>query len=545
VGRALDGLVVELTARCAIRAQAVAIGAAEAPAARQSRLRQSQMRQSELRAVPQSQARDLLGCVAALWRDTCGIILPYVTILLVVIIGVAALALDGARYMSLQTQLQNGADALALAGAAELDRLPDAEGRAVNAINSLLKNSSLFGTGADRNVRIASIQFYSRLPDSDARPMSEAIPATDGTNARFVAVTVRPMTLATILPTAFFGGASLVTTGASAVAGFDQVVCNVTPLFVCNPFEADGMSYVQATQALQEGAADPTHQRRLILLRQNGGTDPYVPGDYGFLDADGLGADNVALIDSLARVHPTACFRQNGVNIRPSFVAGVRDALNVRFDIYGNSMVGNRNNPDYRPALNVRKGYVGGSGGTNSCSAQPATSWPIGAPPNQATGLPLDNGWTNMGGRMGNGNWDFDTYWQVNHGGAGRQPPSINGNPVNNSNLVSRYAVYRYEIEQGMVEDRSPGGENGAPACYGGGFYSDAPDRRILQAAVLNCLSLDLNQGPQAALPVAAFAKLFLTLPLAPSQTNLFVETVGLVNPSDRTVNFDAVQLYR
>jgi Flp pilus assembly protein TadG len=484
-------------------------------------------------------------CISVLSCDTRGIILPYVTILLVVIIGVSALALDGARYMSLQTQLQNGADALALAGAAELDRLPDAETRAVNAINNLVANSTLFGTGPDRSVRVSRIQFYSRLPENDATPMSEGIAATDATNAGFVAVTVRPMTLGTILPALFFGGASLVTTGASAVAGFDQVVCNVTPLLVCNPFEIDGMSYVQATQALQEAAADPSRQRRLILLRQNAGNAPYEPGDYGFLDADSLGSETTAVVDSLGKSHPTACFRQSGVNIRPGFVAGAREGLNVRFDIYTGSMIGNKNDADYRPSLNVRKGYVGGVGSENSCNAQPATSWPIGSPPNQATGLPLDIGWPNMGGRMGDGHWDFDTYWQVNHGGSGRQPPTVNGSPANNSNLLSRYSVYRYEISQGMIDDRSPGGESGAPACYGGGALTDAPDRRIVQAAVVNCLSLDLGQGPQSTIPVAAFAKFFLTLPLAPSQTNIFVETVGLMNPSDRTLNFDMVQLYR
>ena len=53
------------------------------------------------------------------WKDQTGLILPYVTIMLVVIIGISVLALDGARYMSLQSQLQAGVDALALAGAAE------------------------------------------------------------------------------------------------------------------------------------------------------------------------------------------------------------------------------------------------------------------------------------------------------------------------------------------------------------------------------------------------------------------------------------------
>src|SRR6476646_5706932 len=90
--------------------------------------------------------------IKVLKDDTTGIILPYVTMMLVVIIGVALLALDGARYMSLQTQLQNGADALALAGAAELDRLPDAETRAIRAIDNLVANGTLFSQ--DRRVQV-------------------------------------------------------------------------------------------------------------------------------------------------------------------------------------------------------------------------------------------------------------------------------------------------------------------------------------------------------------------------------------------------------
>src|SRR3979490_1085974 len=88
-------------------------------------------------------------------RATRGVILPYVTLMLVVIVGLAVLALDGARFMSLQTQLQNGGGALAPAGAAERARLPDAEDRANRAIHGLLANSSLFGTGPERTVQVA------------------------------------------------------------------------------------------------------------------------------------------------------------------------------------------------------------------------------------------------------------------------------------------------------------------------------------------------------------------------------------------------------
>ena len=97
---------------------------------------------------------------------------------------------------------------------------------------------------------------------------------------------------------------------------------------------------------------------------------------------------------------------------------------------------------------------------------------------------------------------------------------------------------------RGLSADRSPSGETGAPACYTGGAISDLPDRRILHAAIINCLSLGLAGSAQSDVPVAAFGKFFLTLPLQRSQTDLYVEAVGLVRPGD-SVNYDMVQLYR
>jgi Flp pilus assembly protein TadG len=170
--------------------------------------------------------------VKAFWQDEGGVILPFVTILLIVIIGLSALALDGARLASLHTQLQNGADALALAGAAELDQLPDAEKRARTAIERLLTNLTSSGSA----IAASTVQFYSRLPTNDGSPLSTGTLATGYRDARFVAVTVRPVTLPTIFPTTLLGTASTVTSSASAVAGLDQVVCGITPLYVCNPF---------------------------------------------------------------------------------------------------------------------------------------------------------------------------------------------------------------------------------------------------------------------------------------------------------------------
>src|SRR5262245_5214929 len=306
----------------------------------------------------------------SLWNDTSGIILPYVTMMLVVIVGLSVLALDGARVMSLQTQLQNGADALALAGAAELDRLPDAETRARTAIERLLTNSTLFGSAASRTIKVSNIQFYRRLPASDASPMSAGTRATSSRDARFVAVTVKPVTLSTILPAAFFGGSNTITTARSAVAGFDQVVCGVTPIYVCNPYETASMTYDQATEVLQHTAANPADRGRLLILRQYDPNAPYAAANYGFLDSPTLGHDELSLIESLDVFRPAACFMQRGFNFRPGFVRSVREGFNVRFDIYEGSMSERYDDSNYRPAPNVRKGYVIASrddGNVNAC----------------------------------------------------------------------------------------------------------------------------------------------------------------------------------
>ena len=399
----------------------------------------------------------------------------------------------------------------------------------------------MFGTGVDRNVRVSQVQSFSQLPTSDAAPLTAGTPAGDATAARFVSVAVRPVTLPTILPV-LGSGLKPITARASAVAGFDQVVCQVTPLFVCNPFELPGMGYEQASRALEEAFGDRGVRRRLIRLCQYGSLlERYVPGDYGFLLSPSLGGDSQnSLMRSLAIA--LACSLRRRASTSEQVMSTVGEAMNVRFDIYERSMAARRNDNSYRPAVNVRKGYT--SGGAGSCTSNAANNWPIGSPPQQATGLPLDRTWPYMDGGMGRGNWDFETYWQVNHGADGRAIPTINGSTASNANPPSRYSVYRYEIEEGFVADRSPAGETGAPACFAGGEITDTPDRRVIHAAVVNCLSLGLAGSAQSNVPVAAFVKFFLTLPLQRSQTDLYVEALGFVTPGD-IVNYDMVQLYR
>jgi hypothetical protein len=301
-------------------------------------------------------------------------------------------------------------------------------------------------------------------------------------------------------------------------------------------------------------------------MRAGGGGDgQYSPGNYGFLDNPTLGNGANALRDAIAMESPSACFRQIGVDTQPGFIASVRDAVNVRFDIYRGPMSSAKNDPNMRPAMNVRKGYQQATG--NACSGAAVTP-PANPALADVLGLPRDrcfpSACPHMGGRMGDGDWNFEAYWTVNHtlpgGSNGEQPkPTVNGALASNTNLPSRWDVYLYEIAQGAAFINNPSGqalsppptrpETGAPICQN--TASTNPDRRTFFAAIVNCEAnlpprLPLGPGNQRGVPVAAFGKFFLTQPVSDPQDEIMAELVGLVDANSAAGhNFDQVQLYR
>ena len=518
--------------------------------------------------------------IKAFWDDTDGIILPYVTLMLVVIVGVAVLALDGSRYMSMQTQLQNGADALALAGAAELDRTPSAIERANKAIgfrceaksstcqpieggHDLVSNWSLFGSGADRNVRVAGIRYLRSLPVRDSDPILPANVTSDPTQAAFVEVTVKPIGLPTILPASFFGGSNLLTVGAQAVAGFDQVVCDFTPIFICNPFETSGMTYQEATAALVNASHDRAAQRRLIRLA---GTQEKIGafgrGDFGYLTpTTGALPTNFCgpitgggIGQAMAASRPPTCLRLSGVDLQPGNDQVALDGLNTRFDIYASGFDACKEN--YVADVNVRKGYTT-LGNANWCDARPSGSnWPIADA--RAAAFPVDQnmilgneanqpneeddenqgrvGGLNRSVAIGNGIWDCAGYWRVAHfagPGADSPPPGCTETAT-----ISRYSVYQYEFN--YISDRSSGLEIGAPQCN----PLRIKYRRVLNAAIINCGSSPVAVTRNARdVPVAGFGRFFLTMPAA-AGAGPYAEFLGLIKPTD-SINHDIVQLYR
>jgi len=605
-------------------------------------------------------------------HDDTGVILPYVAIMLVAFIGLGALALDAGRYMSMQTQMQAVADALALAGAKELNQQPGARARATNAINAMVSNG-LTGLGYSGAITNATPVFYSALPAATAGFTGTA--ATSDFNAKFVAVTVNPVTIPTVMPISFFksGASNNFSTGARAIAGFtSRAVCDMPPVFICNPYESAGMSDGDATQALNTNIALPSVQRQQVRL------DPTKsgPGQFGYLmPPDGCTGAS-CLENWIALAKPKTCYQKAGVDLNTGFKASVTDGFNVRFDIYLNNLKNDKGNANYAPALNVRKGFFLAKG-TNWCSAQAATPYPylnqastavaaifpnsstltangtftasgckgkgsdpcllvtltdanivskaqgwIGAglavsivsanipagtavraacptPTSSAactaagvtanntlvmsadataagsaaitvglstSGLPMDTSLVGNTNTFGNGQWDCDSYWRINHRTA---PPDMSADikdttgqisaggvcstPANTT--VSRYHVYLYEnanaaliSQYSLPASIGAGGENGQPQCNGSGVGPSAnqTDRRLIYSAVVNCLANGPFGGGQTAnnIPVAGFAKVFMTQPVQ-ADGYIYGEMSGLVGSLDNVKILNQVQLYR
>jgi len=500
--------------------------------------------------------RDLCPCrlseiMRRLACDESGAALIYVSIALTVFMGFAALVIDGSRLYTLDTELQSAADAIALAGAAELDGNVGAIDRAKDAMDNLLENSQTFATGAAA-ITAYERRFLSGLPASDADPITSDLVVDEeaagaDSLARFVEVRIIDndrREIESLFATAI-GGDDTAAAGAVAVAGFTQGVCQFTPLFMCNPFEATSTSLAHFLEQMDTTA----ERRRIIGLKKSGSGASYVPGNFGFLESQ-LGPGAKALGESLASVDPGTCFRQDGVETKTGSTNSVHKAINVRFDLYANGTPGSwKNSADFRPSVNVTKGYtVDGSGANAACNSNTLKAPPV------AMGFPVDIGGVDPDTRLGSGIWDFEAYWDVNHGDRdGVYEADQDGNTTgwNNSNLPTRYDVYRWEIDNEEIPNNSPTGENGNPQCNTNSV-SDEIDRRIIYAAVVNCIEQDLHGGSAENVPVLAFLKMFMTQPMTkiPGQSDeddtLFVEMVDIVRPgfADVVVH-DIVQLYR
>jgi hypothetical protein len=144
------------------------------------------------------------------------------------------------------------------------------------------------------------------------------------------------------------------------------------------------------------------------------------------------------------------------------------------------------------------------------------------------------------GSRLGDGAWNFDAYWNVNHPGDAADKATLvaqyGANP-------SRYDVYKFETDHPSI---TSGPEATAPACN---TPSADASRRLLYVAVVDCVANPVSGGG-GNYPVQVFASMFLTEPAGgPPGADIFavVVDIGSSDGQGTLSKFqrDEAQLYR
>jgi hypothetical protein len=511
-------------------------------------------------------------------RSENGYALVLTLIFMPVFVGMSLLVIDISRGNNAHSDLQAAADALALAGARELDGAVDSMDRAVEAMTNVTNTVSFLGRtdeAAAITLRFAvgenapeefRVVFLSSMEPDDNTPLSEAfltdnaVAFTAQENARFVFVRAQSRDLSPFFGL-FFNGVNPVTDvpiAAQAVATYRTAACDVTPLFICNPFEGEA-----GTDNLQRAFADGRLHGRLVRLLPRGNGTAF-PGNFGLLsstEGDGNSQQGVnALRTTFATGRNRTCYDSRFVTTQPGRPAAIRTGINVRFDMYDGNMNGRANDVAYAPAANVRRGFiVDRSGNVNRnawCQAVPTTNstWTTRFPDNgpvngifgQMAAVP------ESGATIGSGPWDLRTYWSVNHSGAALPtdiPNSFPNAQFPGAPGPSRYDVYRYEIENGRSGDLSTGDgsragtrESGLPQCSNSATNParDA-DRRLLFAAIINCNAERLagRIAGRDQLRVNSFASIFLVSPMLqrvprpdddPNETINVAEDAGVID---------------
>ncbi|MFC3321152.1 TadE/TadG family type IV pilus assembly protein [Mesorhizobium cantuariense] len=458
----------------------------------------------------------MLGTIRAFWNDQRGVAMILVAIMLPVLIGFSVLAIDVSRVNGLHNDLQKGIDALALATAAELDGRADSITRAELAKTTLLTNKTKFSTADNHTLSAAdvTVTYLTGIPASDNTTLSIDGVDGDGNNwastdpkaVSFSLVTVKASGLAdgagafsTIFPASMVGSADKIDIQPQAVAGFVQSICETVPIFMCNPFETTDPLTSQTIQ--QAFASGDTYGREFRILKVDNNPGP---GNFGLID------NNLSsLRDAIAMGTSGTCYNRDALTTKTGVTLGqVNAGLNTRFDLYSGSLNKENKNWAYRPASNVRKGQKNGC--TKYDPVADGTALPL--PP----GDNYDVGHPGMSDKITDATSFWTPYWNANHGGAYPPIPSLT-NPVSNTAPASRYDVYKYEIANGLVGDKSlaPTRETGTPSCFKGANPTPDPDRRLLNLAIVNCKANEDKINGHTKLKPDGYASVFVNTPVS------------------------------
>lgn len=319
-----------------------------------------------------------------LFRSEQGYALILTLIFMPIFVGVALMTIDLGRAYNAQQDHQAAADALALAGAAELDKGVGSIARAKAAMTKITNTVSFLdatvgSTQVLSYVLDSSAPFYvaflTNIPENDDTPIDATYiannTATTDITANFVLVFSRSNDMQTLFFDPISRTQSTLPIGAIAVAKLSRTTCDLAPLFMCNPFTANGST--SAKDVLVQKFVSGELHGRMVKLTDSPASSAPGPGNIGFLQTSGNGARELA--EALAGKRYEQCVTSTPtVTTQPGAVTSALDGFNTRFDIYSPTFGGLVSSSGaYVPALNVRKGWYapatgnggGGGGGGN------------------------------------------------------------------------------------------------------------------------------------------------------------------------------------
>ncbi|MGZ8944818.1 MAG: TadE/TadG family type IV pilus assembly protein [Methylococcaceae bacterium] len=343
-------------------------------------------------------------------RKEKGSVLVLTALSLVVLIGVAALAIDLSHAYVNKTRLQNLADSLALSAAISLNKqesstsIPDKEEYAENYAKTITLPTFKAADGNSEVILGAAAFTFTFATNWSATAGNwQAANAING--ARFARVEITtPMSIPTWFARIMSANFNNMAVSASAVAGATPIApCdNVLPIFAC---AKKGNTDTDCSNGACFGYATNT----VFCFKTSAGTDPNCPavsslysggvsgikGNFGWMD---VGSGGHSVNDCLAG-DPTCvanfCNNNGAISSKPGVTASAFQGFNTRFDSYRGAYKSPSTGTTYYPDKIVG-GMASSTVADNSTRSDGSSLTPAGPvlPPVQAikeTGLTATN----------------------------------------------------------------------------------------------------------------------------------------------------------
>jgi Flp pilus assembly protein TadG len=460
-----------------------------------------------------------------LFRDDRGGVAAFGAMVALTAIGAGAVAVDVGRMTVLRSQMQDAADARAMAAAVQLDGRDGAQDRARAVAEDVMSHGSNIPAD-EAELQVAAVEFYSQYTPTKVQ-------ATSDQDAVFVEVVLEARQVDYLFEPVLdliSGGdgdqGSIVT---FAAAGPDPFICHAPPLMICD-YGDEG----NGVHSWDDDLRNPIHAGKQVRLKEQGSGGTWAPGNFGLLALPDGSSGASDLEAALAALLPQDCYELDVTTATGSKTQKIVDAINARFDITGNP-------------------------------------WPYPAP--NVINYPRDSNLISSSSeKLGNATWNISAYWLAKHGTT--VPTEIAD--------FTRYQVYLYELGLSFARDgkqtlypvpaeleeydgyelvepsaaaipEDPGHEHdpnydGRPRLTNPTAHGDPEQdhsRRLIQVVQLQCTTLDVK-GKHEYPTQANYLEIFITENMQnPPNADLYGEVVRSLSPTNNPEFHANVKLIR